>query len=454
MSKKYSQIIFANMAEAMEQITRDIPIDNKKLSKIREELSLSDRVIFWEGDNKILITPHQMSVSLLEKNKENLGFSNIKNIYFSNDEIDISKRLLNDKEVFNKIIEIIRDNPGINLSPYSLTESFRKLVYELNKLDLKFNTYEKPIQSAEWLISYLDSKVGSRTEINKIKSSFVKIPESYIGKDIEEAIRIATWLWTTNRSCIIKTNFGESGWGLIMLKKNNYKSVEDIKNKVTQEINIDPIWKNKPLIIEEYIIPTKNDYNSPSSELYLTDKDVKLTYVCNQIISKNGEFIGITIGKNLMEKSLKNRIVNASLQIGKRFWELGYRGFFDIDFIVSKNKVPFAIETNMRRTGGTHVYDAVKTIFGKDWEKRCFCISNNHFVYSGLILSADKILEKLKDLLYPINNEKRGIIITLVDKYKPAFGFIVVSTNKESSIELYNKMFNRLTQKTKSNIIT
>lgn len=443
MKNKYSKIIFANMAEAMEEITNDIS-GNKKLLKIQEELSLSDRIILWENDNKIVITPKPIPTSLLERNIKNLGFTNIKNIFPCKVAENISREIINNKNIWDKVVKIIKNNPGINLSPYSITNSFLTLINKLSELKLKFNVNEKPCENNEWLISYLDSKIGSRTEINKIKSSAIKTPESFICKNIKEAINIARWFWNSNRSCVLKTNFGESGWGVMILRRKNYKFMEDLSDEILKKFNMDAIWSKHSMLIEEYIDPIDAEYKFPSAELYLADKDFKVTYICNQIINEDGEFIGITIGRNLMNKSVKSKILKISYQIGKKFWKLGYRGFFDIDFIISRNGTPFPIETNMRRTGGTHVYDVAKTLFGKKWERECYCISNNQFYYGGKVLCSSDILDKLDKVLYPIGSKKEGVIVILVNEYKPAFGFIVISDNKENVMRLYYKMINKL----------
>lgn len=443
-NKKYSQIIFANMAEAMEEITKDIPLEGKKLSKIQEELSLSDRIILWGDDNKILITSTRISHLLLIKNTKNLGFINVKNIFFKK-ATDLSETIINNKNLWEEIVEIIKDNPGINLSPYSMTGSFLNLINRFKKIKLKFNVYEKPRQNAEWLIRYLDSKIGSRVEIDKIRDKNIHTPQSFICRNKKEAIDIAKWFYKQNISCVIKTNFGESGWGTLMIKKENNISWQDALIKINREFLKDSIWNCSLFLVEEYILSEREiSSGCPSAELFLSNKGPQITYICDQIVTMEGNFLGIALGKDIFEKKVEDKINKAAIIVGKRFWELGYRGFFDIDFVLSKkDNTPYIIETNMRRTGGTHVYDAVKTIFGEDWEQKCFCISNNQFTYGNKILSAGKILYKLNEILYPINGKKRGIMLTLVNKWEPAFGFIVIGTNKKDAILLYNEMLDK-----------
>ncbi len=443
-NKKYSQIIFANMAEAMEDITRGIPMGIKKSSKIEEELSLSDRIILWGGDNKVLITSTPIPNPLLEKNKENLKFINVKNI-FSKKITNLSKEIINNKKLWAEIVKIIKDNPDISLSPYAITDSFLDLINRLKELKLKFNVYEKPGISDEWIIRYLDSKIGSRTEIDKIKDKNINTPQSIVCRNLKEVTSVAEWFFKRNLSCVIKTNFGESGWGTLMIKKTEHTLWQGALIKIKKEFKKDSIWGSNLFLVEEYISSARGiSGGCPSAELFLSDKGSRITYICDQIVTKEGHFLGITLGKESLDEKVKNRIYKSAILVGKRFWDLGYRGFFDIDFVLSKKgKIPYIIETNMRRTGGTHVYDAVKNIFGKNWEQKCFCISDNQFTYGKKILSAEEVLSNSNEVLYPINNKKRGIILTLINKWKPAFGFIVIGVNKKDAVSLYNKMLKK-----------
>ena len=67
-----------------------------------------------------------------------------------------------------------------------------------------------PAEESRWLVSYLDSKVGSRITINRIKNIYKNVPESIACKNQEEIIKAAIWFYKNNRSCALKANFGES----------------------------------------------------------------------------------------------------------------------------------------------------------------------------------------------------------------------------------------------------
>ena len=439
----YKTIIIANGAEAFENVLSKIDNEKEKKRRIFLEHNLSGRALFWESDNKVIITPYPVQNSLINKSTE-FGFSNIKNLAPSKIDISLSRAIMANSNLWNSIIKIIKNNPGIKISPYSVTEEFLILVENLKKKNLDFSVNEKPELISEWTISYLDSKVGFRTEMLKVQSFLREeiIPEGFICKDKKEAASIAKWFYKNKRPCVIKVNYGESGWGLIIAERKNFSSSLDLEKKLKKRLNSDLIWNDTLIIVEEFIKPNiKTGRGSPSIEIFVDDSGFKITYGCGQLLVNQREFIGVIMGKGFLDTDKNSKLHKISSAIGKRYWELGYRGFFDIDFVVSSQGKPYTIETNMRRTGGTHVFDIAKTIFGQKW-KEAYFISQDSFKYGNKILPDDVLLDKMSRILYPIKNEKRGVILTIIDRWASTFGFVIVAATSEEAKSIYSKLLN------------
>ncbi len=438
-----STIIIANIAEAFENTINKIRISKQKTDRIIIEHNLCDRALLWEGDNKLVITSFPISEEIFARNKKILGFKNVDNLYPKKIGISLSDAIRQDEILLAALCDIIENNPGVRISPYCITEKFTSLVKYLKGRGLKFSVLETPVEESEWLVSYLDSKVGSRIEIGRIKSIHENVPEGIVSRTQEEAIKVAIWFYENNYSCALKANFGESGWGTIFIKKECFRNKREITEYIEKEFEIYSIWRDELILVEEYIVPSKElSSGSPSSELFLSDRSVKITYLCDQVLGNEGDFLGVALGKNLLDDKTINEIRRISLQVGRKFWKLGYRGFFDIDFILSSNNKPYIIETNMRRTGGTHVYDVAKRLLGRSWEKNGFAMSQDNFCYGKKKLSNRQILDKMKEIMYPIKGKKEGVIISIISKWRPTFGFIVVSESKNKVLNIHNKILN------------
>ena len=440
----YKTIIIANGAEAFENVLSKIENKKEKKRRIFLEHNLSGRSLFWESDNKVIITPYPIQDSLVNKSIE-FGFSNIKNLTPSKIGISLSRAIMADSSLWNSIVKIIRNNPGIKISSYSVTEEFLILAKNLKKKNLDFSVSEKPELNSEWTISYLDSKVGFRTEMLRVQS-FLKeeiIPEGFICEDKKEALDVAKWFYKNKRSCVLKVNYGESGWGFIIAERSNFNSILDLEKKLKKRLSSDLIWNNTLIVVEEFIIPNvKIGGGSPSFEVFVSDSGFKITYGCGQLLVDQKEFVGVAMGKDFFDANINSKLRKISSVIGKEYWKLGYRGFFDIDFVISSQGKPYVIETNTRRTGGTHVFDIAKMIFGQKWEEKAYFISQDSFKYGNKILPDNILLDKMSHILYPIKSKKKGVIVTIADRWAPTFGFVIIASTSEEAKSIYSKLFN------------
>lgn len=270
------------------------------------------------------------------------------------------------------------------------------------------------------------------------KNKNIKLPLGFICKDINEANQIGQWFLNTQRSCVLKSNFGESGWGLKILKNDQ---AGHVKRKIG--VDKDSIWNDTSIIVEEYIQPdVKASGGSPSIEVYVGEDGPKITYICGQTVDNLGSFGGVSLGKDILDKKTTIKLRRLGIIVGREYWKMGYMGYFDIDAVVAKDtKEIYLIETNTRRTGGTHVYDIAKKLFGTRWEQKNFLISNDRFCYGKKIMAPNVIFDKIEDLLYPIDGSRSGIIATFIDERRPVIGFVIVGKdNKTECLKIYEKL--------------
>lgn len=422
-------MVFANTAEAFEEILVSNSGSEEGQKRIRHELALSQRAFFWEDDNKIVVTPFPIPTKLFDLNTKILELSNITNYSPKTGGLNLS-----DSVDINSFKKLVGDR-NVVFSPYAITPSFLKFVDGLKANGLNIFVDNMPVNGGYDLIKYLDSKSGFRTEIEKIGA---KYPEGYICKTLDDLKNKIDWFKTNKRGFVIKADQGESGWGLIIVKDFRI-TTESFINQVTSET----IWSNGSYIIEELIdIDETSGGGSPSAELLITDSEVKITYLCGQIVT-NGEFQGTVVGKDAVPNNIAKKINESAVIIGKHFQTLGYRGIFDIDYVISKTGEIFAVEANARRTGGTHVYDLAKRLFSVDFENHTF-ISNDHFEYSNKIKSVAELLVKASKLIFSKDSQK-GVIIILINETDNILGYVAVGNDLKMATNIAEKFKNLLT---------
>jgi hypothetical protein len=116
-----------------------------------------------------------------------------------------------------------------------------------------------------------------------------------------------------------------------------------------------------------------------------------------------------------------------------------------VDCIVGDDNEVYLLEINSRRTGGTHVHEFARHVFGDDYINRVSLISFEA-ASSGTITDANELMEVVKDFLYPMDgNEALGMVITITKPlFKNRFGYIVLGPTSECAIELQTKIENHI----------
>jgi len=387
----------------------------------------------------MIITPYLMDPIFLKRNSRVLKYRNVKNISPEKIEVSLCEAIVNNRKTFDQLVKTIKDNPGISITPYAVTNEFISLISKLKKLNLKFKSLEIPSPKSLWTVKYLDSKSGFREAVNKIKGdNKINLPQGFICRDIEEADKISKWFLRSGKSCVLKANFGESGWGLKVLRDRAKIEGEDAYR--------DDIWTNTIIVVEEYINrDTEVAGGSPSVEILVNKEGAQITYICGQTVDSFGSFEGVSLGKNILECKDLAELKRLGLILGKEYWKLGYRGYFDLDTVVEKkSRNIYLIETNTRRTGGTHTYDIAKRLFGSKWEEKSFLISNDQFPYSRKIKTPEAIFDRLDNILYPKKTSGSGVIITIIDAERHMLGFVIVSKDKSECLKIHTELSNLL----------
>lgn len=441
--------MIANTAEAFAALLKKVAHTPEGTRRIRHELTLSQRAFFWGGDDKCVITPYLIPQALLRHNTQVCGYENVTNLSPAEPNIALSKAVFKDKSLSQEVIAEIQRSPSAKLSPYAFTDDFLWLFRTLARKGVHVGVEGVPVEQSFWTAKYLDSKLGFRIEMLKLmaRHKFLRMPDGFIARNKPEALDIVEWLYTNGRSAVVKVNFGESGWGLWICRAGKYQSSSAATGALKSVMDSDPVWKDDPLIVEEFIETNVSVAGgSPSVELLISDDGSAITYHCGQILNATGEFFGVEIGKGAVPATIKASMEQVGSVVGERYHALGYRGYCDIDFVVGKDGDLYAVETNPRRTGGTHVYDLAKHLFGESWEDRAYLISHDSFRYGNQLLKAESILERTKSLLYPIRGKGSGIIITSLNAWDPVMGYVVIGADPKEGRRLQQKflsLFNR-----------
>lgn len=435
---KFQTIFIGNIAEMARPL---MSLMESKLgeAELWEDHWLSDRFIFSGGDNRILITPTPIAPDFLKDGCRLLGFQNVVNWWPEKIGESVSEAIAEDKLLWQKLVTEIKANEGINLVSYCATQEFLRLTDILRDLGLKFKMPETPEKENTWLIDYFGSKAGFRQATASLGKGFPSMPQGGICVNKKEIIGWASYLLRNTAGFVIKANRGAAGVGLKIVKKEEVtpgKEEEFINNLLEGK----RYWSEEPVVVEEFVPAAMTVCGgNPNIELMITPEgEVKPLYTCGMRVTPEGNFKGVEIGKGAVQKEAADLLFSSGKIWGEYLKRMGYRGFFEMDYIPRSIKEIYPVEANIRRTGGTHVHELAEKLLGSDYQENYYVVANN--LYNAPLYQGKKYMQlkaDLEDLLFPIRQKKEGVVLTIVNLLQRGqLGYLVIGPSRERTTEI------------------
>lgn len=456
------KIFIGNLTEGSATYLRGIKNETERQRLIKEDQGLSDRFLYSCEDNTILITPWKINEEFFEDTKKILNLKNVENWHPELNTIALSKDIEEDKMLFKKLLDLIRSTNDkgeeVTITAYSNTPEFLGLMLELKDRGCNFVAPDAPTREFYWTVAFIDSKGGFR-QIVQMEAGWekeLKMPWGVICAKPTEARKIGQVLFHQNKGFVVKTNWGQSGEGLIIVRRNNgFSKYEEASQFLKGEFEKDDYWGRYPIIVEEFIPPNLEvGGGAPNVECYIDQNgEPHINYTCGMRMTREGNFQGIEIGHHALPESVDKTIKKIGKVMGSAFAKFGLRGFYEVDLQAGVDGELYCLESNVRRTGGTHVYDSAKRLFGNDFFQKKYIVSHNAFSMEGLNKISYKDLKKiLKDIWYPIGGEEIGFLPTIINSLSQnVLGYIIVAGEKEEAYKIEEKFRAAIEKETKEN---
>lgn len=431
-------VVVSNFAEAhIDFLGRSNSVSERN-DLINGEDYHGDRTILWAGDPKLVIVNYPIAHA--ELNLARLGFHNTRHLAPESPSHYLSLDILREKHLVDSIVKYAGLDRTIQIIPYATTREFLHLVNVLRgEYHLQVMTPESPDADHLWVRDYVDTKTGCRSLVSYWMPDANRfLPFGMICYDLKHASTVAYWFCSRGEACVVKADTGESGIGTRIIFPEDGLSAD----KIYEDLKSDPFYSNELVVVEKFI-PSEQRI-SPSAEVKvpkLGEGDPQITYISNQLFLEFGDFCGIQIDRKIYDEPWCQDLQRCSLEIARNLQTMGYVGHFDVDCIVSDENEVYLLEINSRRTGGTHVHEFARHVFGDDYINKVSLVSFEA-ASSGTITSADELAEVVKDFLYPMpGDEPLGMVITITTPlFKNRFGCIMVAPTSERALELQAKV--------------
>lgn len=455
-------VIVGNNREYFSPLDRYIP-DTPVAAKaefLRSDIDEADMDIMWkvdgEGDNKLVLLPETVDSAFVQDVSNTFGYRNVHVASPEDRGLGLSRNIIADPGTYTLITDSLRQSPRPAVIPWGQTPEYQKLTEKLQREGVVFRAPETPERRSLWTPDYLDTKIGSREVLQKARErdSRIKIAEGFVAPNIDTAMQIAGYFLYTKRGVVFKANLGGSGVGVSVFPPTEFGKNQDANHqKIDAIVRQNPLLQAGPMVVEEYIPPNFSHHGVfPSVDSVISpDGSLSVKAVDAMVIHHDAEvvgFYGCVLGKGLFTEEQNQRLKGMSKTIGEELVRLTYRGWFDIDYILSTSGDFYATEVNLRRTSICYMLELGELLFGEDYESKIAMRSNDKYIRPNLAgLSYADLKAVLDPVLYPMGEQQRGIIITQSFRSmlgRGKFGYVSIGTDQDDTRAIEMELDQRL----------
>lgn len=441
-------VFLSNISEDVWSFIVAMDDDKEREFEILENSFLSDRDLYSVSNirNSVFISPQPIDPDFFEYQTTLTKAKDILNLVPREHTGELCLDCIKDKKLFNTLVKLGKEHGGITLLSYSTTYQFFELAAALVKAGVQVSTPDSPSFENLWTVDFLGSKTGIRQIIQKYEhlNPDVFMAEGLICSGISQIAQVAASKYLKENGVVIKTNKGHSGAGVLIYAPDELpKDYVKCYAKIMHALKLDEYWDIFPVVVESYVKPDFSIGGGfPNIECRVLESGkVETLFPCGMRMSDQGVFQGVEIKDDVLPKRVLKKFEQIGHFLGKIYSKLGYRGYFDVDFITGADGKFYLTESNIRRTGGTYAYEATRRLIGNNFLSDCYSASN-----SGFPLGKKKIFQfrQIKELLEPVlfdHKTKEGVILTTANKLKQhQLGYIVFGKDKKRVAEIEEKM--------------
>lgn len=445
MHRSIKQIFIGNILEAFHYSYESLPQEEKDFWTKYDAYD-NNRALLYGGDNKVIVTPTAINEEQLDFLAHLAEWKNVKNIFPKNYSKSICRDLMKDKDLNKKFVELLRNNPNVELIPYRHTPEFYELLAYLEENELHVSLPETIEKESKFIELYFHSKRGFRHlwEIVKDPKLKIQLPFGFITVSKEECKEAAFWFKNKGKNFVIKYNRGVQGIGVLILEERDFARDWDTFGKQIDELITDDIWLEGGIVVEERISIDKTKLGgSPNVEMRVDHEgNVHREYACEQVIQEDGKtFMGVGMNKEVDASPHIEQAYLAAEVIGKYLAGLGYRGNFDMDLVISQENKLYAIESNLRRTGGTHIHEFCKEVLGKDYSQKHYVMSYEIKLENKDKWNYDKLNVLFKPILFDKTSQTGVIVVNTELVGVGIISLLVVEKSRDTLNALVKKTY-------------
>ncbi len=322
-------------------------------------MECADMGLFWGGDDKIVVTPRRLDPLHIQDVIGKLRYRNVTNLVPALWSESLCTDVMTDARLLAELCACLRPGPA-EVSFWGATPEAYTLLDRLAAGGVACRAPELVPRDAYWTAVYFGSKAGFRETCLGMADRMpgARVAPGYSCPDRATALGAARRLLRQGRGVVVKASYSVGGEGSLVVPtwRLAHEPAAALEGEIRREIER-TFYGYGPIVVEEFISqPAGKPYTNPGIDVLIRpDGTVCPMDVAVMLIRDGHYYEGVTYGVIPLPRPLEARILQLAHCVGERLAGAGYRGWFDIDLMVTEDDGLYMAEFNTRRLGDDHV---------------------------------------------------------------------------------------------------
>lgn len=173
------------------------------------------------------------------------------------------------------------------------------------------------------------------------------MPKGVVVSDSAAVVEAARSLGLPLERALVKAPHGSGGWGIMPLSKVGRGGLGADSG----------IWGAGGLIVEERVearcSPTVQAFVEP-------DGTCDVLMVGQQRLSEEFGYVGLENGRATWPGRVGAVLHSSCTAVGRALFEVGFSGWFDVDYVIGRDGSVYCLEANLRRTAVTALWELLR----------------------------------------------------------------------------------------------
>jgi hypothetical protein len=301
---------------------------------------LIDQSVFWTGGDRVLLLPEGYDRLWLDDVHEVQDEKPPPIVSPRRRSSFLARDLLADPEALARLRGLLADRE-VRLVSWGATPELYTLVDVLRGYGLTVVPDGTP-QESYWASLYLDAKLSCLDLARDIPE--IRTPAGITTTSWEELRGATEHLADRHGRVIVRSPYGASGSGAVVVRAGSLGTAA-----LWSAVQTDPQLRVFPLTVQQYVEHAPG-VGCPAIDVRIDDDGVSETVLSCMTVDGH-RFRSVNVGAGALSAAESARTVRAGHRIGAAAWELGFRGWFCVDFVAGADGRLYVTEFNARRSG-------------------------------------------------------------------------------------------------------